>query len=89
LYWIWSRHRGTARRGEIGRKLLGECPGGLVLRAETVSGGLGLGARHMAAAGISRDSEALAIVVSQTSGSVRVFRRGKVALELAPRSRRS
>jgi len=50
---------------------------------------LGLGARHMAAAGISRDSESIAIVVSQTSGSVRVFRRGKVALELAPRVRRS
>jgi diadenylate cyclase len=50
---------------------------------------LGLGARHMAAAGISRDSGAIAIVVSQTSGSVRVFRNGKVALELAPRVRRS
>jgi DNA integrity scanning protein DisA with diadenylate cyclase activity len=50
---------------------------------------LGLGARHMAAAGISRDTEAIAIVVSQTSGSVRVFRRGKAALELAPRVRRS
>jgi diadenylate cyclase len=50
---------------------------------------LGLGARHMAAAGISRDTEAIAIVVSQTSGSVRVFRHGKVALELAPRVRRS
>ena len=50
---------------------------------------LGLGARHMAAAGISRDTDAIAIVVSQTSGSVRVFRRGKAALELAPRGRRS
>ena len=50
---------------------------------------LGLGARHMAAAGISRDSDAIAIVVSQTSGSVRVFRHGKAALELAPRIRRS
>jgi diadenylate cyclase len=50
---------------------------------------LGLGARHMAAAGISRDSEAIGIVVSQTSGSVRVFRHGKAALELAPRLRRS
>jgi DNA integrity scanning protein DisA with diadenylate cyclase activity len=50
---------------------------------------LGLGARHMAAAGISRDTEAIAIVVSQTSGTVRVFRRGKAALELAPRMRRS
>lgn len=50
---------------------------------------LGLGARHMAAAGISRDTDAIAIVVSQTSGSVRAFRNGKVALELAPRVRRS
>jgi diadenylate cyclase len=50
---------------------------------------LGLGARHMAAAGISRDSDSIAIVVSQTSGSVRVFRHGKAALELAPRMRRS
>jgi diadenylate cyclase len=50
---------------------------------------LGLGARHMAAAGISRDSEALAIVVSQTSGAVRVFRHGRAVLELAPRIRRS
>jgi diadenylate cyclase len=50
---------------------------------------LGLGARHMAAAGISRDTESIAIVVSQTSGSVRVFRHGKAALELAPRMRRS
>jgi diadenylate cyclase len=56
---------------------------------EEVDVPLGLGARHMAAAGISRDSEAIGIVVSQTSGSVRVFRRGKVALELAPRVRRS
>jgi DNA integrity scanning protein DisA with diadenylate cyclase activity len=50
---------------------------------------LGLGARHMAAAGISRDTDAIAIVVSQTSGSVRVFRHGTAALELAPRVRRS
>ena len=50
---------------------------------------LGLGARHMAAAGISRDTEAIAIVVSQTSGAVRVFRHGRSVLELAPRIRRS
>jgi diadenylate cyclase len=49
---------------------------------------LGLGARHMAAAGISRDSDAIAIVVSQTSGAVRVFRHGRAVLELAPRIRR-
>ena len=50
---------------------------------------LGLGARHMATAGISRDSDAIAIVVSQTSGAVRVFRHGRAVLELAPRIRRS
>jgi DNA integrity scanning protein DisA with diadenylate cyclase activity len=49
---------------------------------------LGLGARHMAAAGISRDTEAIGIVVSQTSGAVRVFRHGRAVLELAPRIRR-
>jgi diadenylate cyclase len=49
---------------------------------------LGLGARHMAAAGVSRDTDALAIVVSQTSGAVRVFRHGRAVLELAPRIRR-
>src|SRR5215471_16910969 len=45
LHRVWSRHRSTAGGGEIGRKLLGERPGGLILRAETVSGGLGLGAQ--------------------------------------------
>jgi diadenylate cyclase len=49
---------------------------------------LGLGARHMAAAGVSRDTDALGIVVSQTSGAVRVFRHGRAVLELAPRIRR-
>lgn len=50
---------------------------------------LGLGARHMAAAGITRETKALAVVVSQTSGTVRVFRGGRVVLELSPRIRRS
>jgi hypothetical protein len=50
---------------------------------------LGLGARHMAAAGISKTTDAIAIVVSQTSGTVRVFRAGRAVLELAPRIRRS
>ncbi len=49
---------------------------------------LGLGARHMAAAGITRESEAMAICVSQTSGAVRVFRKGEVVLQISPRSRR-
>src|SRR5262249_58148723 len=49
---------------------------------------LGLGARHMAAAGITRETEAVAVVISQTSGTVRVFRRGQLVLDLAPGSRR-
>ncbi|MDX2021781.1 MAG: diadenylate cyclase [Deltaproteobacteria bacterium] len=49
---------------------------------------LGLGARHMAAAGISTQTEAIAVAVSQTSGVVRVFKKGRAVLELAPRTRR-
>ena len=49
---------------------------------------LGLGARHMAAAGITRETETLAIVVSQTTGGVRVFRRGEIVLDFAPSERR-
>src|SRR5262249_53777279 len=45
LHRVWRSHGGTAGGGEIGRKLLGGRPGGLGLRAETVSGGLGLGAQ--------------------------------------------
>ena len=49
---------------------------------------LGLGSRHMAAAGITHETEAIAVVVSQTSGTVRVFRHGRAVLELASRMRR-
>jgi diadenylate cyclase len=49
---------------------------------------LGLGARHAAAAGISIETKALAISISQSSGTVRVYRAGKVALELSPSGRR-
>lgn len=50
---------------------------------------LGLGARHAAAAFISATTEAIAVVVSQTSGSVRVFKEGEIVLELHPAHRRS
>jgi len=49
---------------------------------------LGLGSRHAAAASISVETRALAITISQSSGTVRVYRAGKVALELAPSGRR-
>jgi len=50
---------------------------------------LGLGARHAAAAFITRETNSIAITVSQTSGAVRVFRRGEIALELQQPARRS
>jgi len=48
---------------------------------------LGLGARHMAAAGISKSTEAIAIVVSETSGAVRVFQNGNCLLHVNPEQR--
>jgi diadenylate cyclase len=49
---------------------------------------LGLGARHAAAALITVTTGAIAIVVSQTSGAVRVFHKGEIALEMHPSQRR-
>jgi diadenylate cyclase len=48
---------------------------------------LGLGARHVAAAGISQDTEAVAIVVSETTGEVRVFQKGVCMLHINPQQR--
>lgn len=48
---------------------------------------LGLGARHVAAAGISQDTEGIAIVVSETTGEVRVFQRGRCMLHINPQQR--
>ncbi|HTN52823.1 MAG TPA: diadenylate cyclase [Anaeromyxobacter sp.] len=49
---------------------------------------MGLGARHSAAASISAESKAVAITVSQTTGTVRVFREGEIVLELRQKLRR-
>ncbi len=48
----------------------------------TLSGGLG--ARHWAAAAVSQKTKAIAVVVSQSSGSVRLFQNGMVVLQIAP-----
>ena len=61
----------------------------LIFEDRRVDVPLGLGARHMAAAGASAATGATAIAVSQTSGAVRVFRNGAVALELNPTRRRT
>ncbi|MFL5456398.1 MAG: DNA integrity scanning protein DisA nucleotide-binding domain protein, partial [Myxococcales bacterium] len=50
---------------------------------------LGLGARHAAAAGITVETRAIAVSVSQSSGTVRVFKEGKAVLELQQVARRS
>ena len=50
---------------------------------------LGLGARHAAAAGITMETKAVAISVSQSSGTVRVYQNGQTVLELQQVSRRS
>jgi DNA integrity scanning protein DisA with diadenylate cyclase activity len=44
----------------------------------------GLGTRHWAAAAITKVTDALAVVVSQSTGTVRLFQGGEVILRLAP-----
>lgn len=47
----------------------------------------GLGARHAAAASITKETQAIAIVVSETNGTVRVFKAGKIVLEIEQQRR--
>ncbi len=49
---------------------------------------LGFGARHVAAAAVTMQTDAIAIAVSQSSGKVRIFDRGRLILELDPGGRR-
>ena len=44
----------------------------------------GLGARHWAAAAISRATNAVGVAVSETSGTVRIFQNGEVVLRIEP-----
>ena len=48
----------------------------------------GLGARHWAAAAISRTTNAVAVAVSQSGGTVRIFNNGEVFLRIESRHRR-
>ena len=43
---------------------------------------LGLGSRHRAAAGITNLTDALAIVISEGTGSVRIFHHGKIFMDI-------
>ena len=48
----------------------------------------GLGARHWAAAAISRATNAVAVTVSQSNGTVRIFQNGETVLRVEPYLRR-
>ncbi len=56
---------------------------------EAVKIPLGLGARHAAAASITASTGCIAMVVSQTSGAVRLFKEGNIVLELHQTARRT
>jgi diadenylate cyclase len=61
----------------------------LAAKDEGVKMPLGLGARHAAAAGITANTRCIAMVVSQTSGAVRLFKEGNIVLELHQTARRT
>ena len=44
----------------------------------------GLGSRHWAAAAISRKTKAISVVVSQSTGTVRVYQDGNLVLRVEP-----
>ncbi|MGQ9762174.1 MAG: DNA integrity scanning protein DisA nucleotide-binding domain protein [Thermogutta sp.] len=48
----------------------------------------GLGSRHWAAAAITRRSKAIAICVSESSGTVRVFQNGELRMRIEPEMKR-
>jgi DNA integrity scanning protein DisA with diadenylate cyclase activity len=55
--------------------------------AEGITLSKGLGTRHWAAAAISRKTKAIAVAVSQSSGTVRLFQNGEVVLHIEPLAR--
>ncbi|MCC6417177.1 MAG: DNA integrity scanning protein DisA nucleotide-binding domain protein [Gemmataceae bacterium] len=55
--------------------------------AEGITLSKGLGARHWTAAAVSKATKAVAIVVSQSSGTVRIFLNGEVVLHIEPLAR--
>lgn len=47
----------------------------------------GLGSRHFSGAAISKNTKAIAVVVSQSNGTVRIFQNGEVVLRIEPMQR--
>jgi diadenylate cyclase len=58
-----------------------DCP------AEGITLSKGLGTRHWTAAAISKKTKAVAVVVSQSSGTVRIFSNGQIFLHIEPFAR--
>ena len=56
--------------------------------AATITLSKGLGARHWAAAAVSRATKAVAVTVSESNGTVRIFQNGEVMLRIEPSHRR-
>ena len=59
----------------------------LVAPARGLTLSKGLGARHWAAAAITKTTPAVAITVSESNGTVRIFRDGRVMLRIEPMDR--
>jgi DNA integrity scanning protein DisA with diadenylate cyclase activity len=59
----------------------------LDVSAEGITLSKGLGSRHWSAAAISKKTEAIAVAVSQSSGTVRIFQDGEVVLHIEPLAR--
>ncbi|HID78373.1 MAG TPA: hypothetical protein EYP56_20580, partial [Planctomycetaceae bacterium] len=57
--------------------------------ATTITLSKGLGARHWAAAAITRATKAVAVTVSESNGTVRIFQNGEVMLRIEPIHRRA
>lgn len=55
--------------------------------AEGITLSKGLGSRHWAAAAISKRTQTIAVAVSQSSGTVRIFQNGEVVLHIEPFAR--
>lgn len=56
--------------------------------AEGITLSKGLGARHWAAAGVSKRTRAVAIAVSESTGTVRLFQNGQIVLHIEPMAAR-
>jgi diadenylate cyclase len=59
----------------------------LSVQADGITLSKGLGSRHWTAAAITKRTRAIAVVVSESTGIVRVFQNGEVVLHIAPHSR--